>query len=208
MDILRVILLIYINIIMQWHRMSLVIENNQGAGNDRYIRRFRNGFWAGATHKTRGWKDAFEGAAVVSGARDQRSLVSFLCRSRRADWSQPFSLRGIEMKSVRFLCDEKLLGEVDAYRSRYICRTEIIEAALRQYLKVVASNGGRLVGVKGWSLWCHSSNFWHRVSVSTRGPFDQRHCWHGSTRARLMARRQQGFRTTNERQLLGSLPNL
>jgi metal-responsive CopG/Arc/MetJ family transcriptional regulator len=56
------------------------------------------------------------------------------------------------MKSVRFLCDEKLLGEVDAYRSRYICRTEIIEAALRQYLKVVASNGGRLVGVKGWSL--------------------------------------------------------
>ena len=56
------------------------------------------------------------------------------------------------MKSVRFLCDKKLLDEVDAHRSRYICRTEIIEAALRQYLKVVASNGGRLVGVKGWSL--------------------------------------------------------
>ena len=56
------------------------------------------------------------------------------------------------MKSVRFLCDKTLLDEVDAYRSRYICRTEIIEAALRQYLKVVASNGGRLVGVKGWSV--------------------------------------------------------
>jgi len=58
----------------------------------------------------------------------------------------------LEMKSVRFLCDEKLLNEVDAHRSRYICRTEIIEAALRQYLKVVASNGGRLVGMKGWSV--------------------------------------------------------
>ena len=55
------------------------------------------------------------------------------------------------MKSVRFLCDEKLLNEVDAHRSRYVCRTEIIEAALRQYLKTVAANGGRLVGVNGWS---------------------------------------------------------
>ena len=55
------------------------------------------------------------------------------------------------MKSVRFLCDENLLSEVDAHRSRYVCRTEIIEAALRQYLKTVAANGGRLVGIKGWS---------------------------------------------------------
>jgi metal-responsive CopG/Arc/MetJ family transcriptional regulator len=63
-----------------------------------------------------------------------------------------FIRRRLEMKSVRFLCDDKLLDEVDAHRSRYICRTEIIEAALRQYLKVVASNGGRLVGMKGWSV--------------------------------------------------------
>lgn len=56
------------------------------------------------------------------------------------------------MKSVRFRCDEKLLDEVDAHKSRYVCRTEIIEAALRHYLKVVAKNGGRLVGVGRWSV--------------------------------------------------------
>jgi metal-responsive CopG/Arc/MetJ family transcriptional regulator len=63
-----------------------------------------------------------------------------------------FIRRRLEMKSVRFLCDDKLLDEVDAHRSRYICRTEIIEAALRQYLKVIAANGNKLVGIKGWSV--------------------------------------------------------
>ena len=39
------------------------------------------------------------------------------------------------MKSIRFLIEDDLLSEVDGYKSRYICRTQIIEAALRAYLR-------------------------------------------------------------------------
>ena len=56
------------------------------------------------------------------------------------------------MKSIRFLIEDDLLSEVDRHRSRYVCRTQIIEAALRAYLRVVAANGGNLVGVGGWSV--------------------------------------------------------
>ena len=56
------------------------------------------------------------------------------------------------MKSIRFLCDDQLLNQVDAYRSRYVCRTAIIEAALRHYLKTVKNNDDRLIGVNGWML--------------------------------------------------------
>ena len=56
------------------------------------------------------------------------------------------------MKSIRFLCEEKLLSEVDAHRSRFVCRTAIIEAALKHYLKTVKNNDGRLNGVNGWMV--------------------------------------------------------
>ena len=56
------------------------------------------------------------------------------------------------MKSIRFLCDDQLLKEVDSHRSRYVCRTAIIEAALKHYLKTVKKNDDRLIGVNGWML--------------------------------------------------------
>jgi metal-responsive CopG/Arc/MetJ family transcriptional regulator len=56
------------------------------------------------------------------------------------------------MKSIRFLIEDDLLSEVDGYKSRYISRTQIIEAALRAYLRSVAANGGKLIGVGGWSV--------------------------------------------------------
>jgi hypothetical protein len=56
------------------------------------------------------------------------------------------------LKSIRFLIEDDLLLEVDGYKSRYICRTQIIEAALRAYLRSVAANGGKLIGVGGWSV--------------------------------------------------------
>jgi hypothetical protein len=56
------------------------------------------------------------------------------------------------MKSIRFLCEEKLLSEVNAHRSRFVCRTAIIEAALKHYLKTVKNNDDRLIGVNGWML--------------------------------------------------------
>ena len=58
----------------------------------------------------------------------------------------------IRMKSIRFLCDDQLLNEVDAHRSRFVCRTAIIEAALKHYLKTVKNNDGRLNGVNGWMV--------------------------------------------------------
>ena len=56
------------------------------------------------------------------------------------------------MKNIRFLCDDQLLNEVDAHRSRFVCRTAIIEAALRHYLKTVKNNDDRLIGVNGWMV--------------------------------------------------------
>ena len=43
-----------------------------------------------------------------------------------------------DYKSVRFRCENTLLKEVDSYRTRYRCRTQIIEEALRLYLPVLA----------------------------------------------------------------------
>ena len=43
-----------------------------------------------------------------------------------------------EYRSVRTRLEKALLHEVDAYRHRYRSRTEIIDAALRQYLPELA----------------------------------------------------------------------
>ena len=56
------------------------------------------------------------------------------------------------MKSIRFLCEEELLNEVDSRRSRFVCRTAIIDAALRHYLEAVKNNDDRLIGVNGWMV--------------------------------------------------------
>ena len=42
-----------------------------------------------------------------------------------------------DKKSVRFNCEEALLTELDAYRSRYVCRTQLIEQALKHYLAML-----------------------------------------------------------------------
>jgi hypothetical protein len=56
------------------------------------------------------------------------------------------------MKSIRLLCEEKLLNEVDAHRSRFVCRTALIDAVLRYYLQSVKNNGDKLVWVNGWMI--------------------------------------------------------
>jgi hypothetical protein len=55
------------------------------------------------------------------------------------------------MKSIRFRCDQDLLNNLDKYKTRFVCRTEIIQAALSFYIKSVEKNNGRLLGIGGWS---------------------------------------------------------
>jgi metal-responsive CopG/Arc/MetJ family transcriptional regulator len=45
-----------------------------------------------------------------------------------------------EYRSVRARLEKVLLNEVDTYRTRYRSRTEIIDAALRQYLPELAKH--------------------------------------------------------------------
>ena len=45
-----------------------------------------------------------------------------------------------DYKSVRFRCENTLLNEVDNYRTRYRCRTQIIENALRNYIPILAEH--------------------------------------------------------------------
>lgn len=40
----------------------------------------------------------------------------------------------IKTKAVRFNCDLELLQDLDAHRSRYVSRTQMIEIALKNYL--------------------------------------------------------------------------
>lgn len=37
-------------------------------------------------------------------------------------------------KSVHFNCSKTLVDKLDGYTSRYVCRTQLIEAALQQYV--------------------------------------------------------------------------
>ena len=54
------------------------------------------------------------------------------------DWSNLVWRRFMDgKKSVRFNCEQTLLEQLDAYRSRYVCRTQLIEQALRNYLKLL-----------------------------------------------------------------------
>ena len=48
-----------------------------------------------------------------------------------------------DYKSVRFRCEHGLLDQVDRYRTRYRCRTQIIEDSLRNYLNILAENDKR-----------------------------------------------------------------
>lgn len=55
-----------------------------------------------------------------------------------------------DKKSVRFNCEEGLLHELDAYRSRYVCRTQLIEQALKHYLAMLRQSGVKQGGWSGW----------------------------------------------------------
>jgi len=44
-------------------------------------------------------------------------------------------------RQVRFNCDQNLLAELDLYRSRYVCRTQIIEMAIGNYLALLKQHG-------------------------------------------------------------------
>lgn len=55
-----------------------------------------------------------------------------------------------DKKSVRFNCEETLLTEIDAYRSRYVCRTQLIEQALQHYLAMLKKNGVQKGSWTGW----------------------------------------------------------
>ena len=55
-----------------------------------------------------------------------------------------------DKKSVRFNCEETLLTELDAYRSRYVCRTQLIEQALKHYLAMLKQNGVKQGSWTGW----------------------------------------------------------
>ena len=53
-------------------------------------------------------------------------------------------------KSIRFNCDAELLNEIDAYKSRYVCRTQLIESALQHYLAMLKQKGVKQGNWSGW----------------------------------------------------------
>mgnify|MGYP000249763309 CR=1 FL=1 len=53
-------------------------------------------------------------------------------------------------KSIRFNCDAELLNEIDAYKSRYVCRTQLIESDLQHYLVMLKKNGVKQGNWSGW----------------------------------------------------------
>lgn len=55
-----------------------------------------------------------------------------------------------DKKSIRFNCDEALLAELDAYKSRFVCRTQLIEQALKHYLTMLKKNGVKQDNWTGW----------------------------------------------------------
>ena len=56
-----------------------------------------------------------------------------------------------DTKSIRFNCSQALLNDLDAYRSRYVFRTQIIEQALNHYLAMLKHKGVPQDG--NWSGW-------------------------------------------------------
>lgn len=45
-------------------------------------------------------------------------------------------------KSVHFKCEKMLVDELDRYRNRYVCRTELLEVAVKRYLNFLRERGG------------------------------------------------------------------
>lgn len=55
-------------------------------------------------------------------------------------------------KSIHFNCEEALLDELDTYRSRYVCRTQLIENAVHHYLALLKKNGVQKGSWSGWLI--------------------------------------------------------
>lgn len=49
----------------------------------------------------------------------------------------------MKTKSVRFNCEETLVGELDEYKSRYVSRTQMIEQAIKNYIALLKQRGFR-----------------------------------------------------------------
>lgn len=45
-------------------------------------------------------------------------------------------------KAIHFKCSKGLIDELDKHRSRYISRTELLEVAIKRYLKFLRARGG------------------------------------------------------------------
>jgi metal-responsive CopG/Arc/MetJ family transcriptional regulator len=56
-----------------------------------------------------------------------------------------------DKKSIRFNCKEAIVKELDSYKSRYVCRTQLIENALQHYLVMLKRHG--VQQDNNWSGW-------------------------------------------------------
>lgn len=50
---------------------------------------------------------------------------------------------GKKTKAVRCNCDADLIAELDSYRTRFYCRTQMIEQAIKNYLELLKQKGVR-----------------------------------------------------------------
>ena len=92
-------------------------------------------------------------ASVATGGSRSKDCEKLSLFRGRIRWFSRRWIGGLLMreKNIRFNCGEELLSDVDACRSRNVCRTQLIESALHHYLALLKRNGVQQNGA--WTGW-------------------------------------------------------